>query len=325
MYLISVDGWVDSEHRLHIVIDGNSPDLRGVVQELDQETMEVLSEHELSPDLFTYDMDLYITLGPGLHFIEFFHVNDSILQDQNWGNDLQALEYSIDITKVTTEIGEEPWFAPSDEAKFWGTTVRWILGLGMMLPAIYLVYAMRKTRRNAARIGAMKQRLAMLTNLLDEGTESPEQTRKSLVRSLEAVATLPWESAIASWGEPQRSYTTDGTSIAVWNLDSRLAKSLGNWPLLVGLNTENETWDIAAFRFDAPYGQALSVDHVEPRLLHQGEEVFVDTIAKGTTIFLTVDLAGEATQVDVELNGHVDGVPRGMRIPTALTRFEEEE
>ena len=27
-------------------------------------------------------------------------------------------------------------------------------------------------------------------------------------------------------GEPQRSYTTDGTSIAVWNLDSRLAKSL---------------------------------------------------------------------------------------------------
>ena len=325
VYLISVDGWVDSEHRLHIVIDGNSPDLRGVVQELDQETMEVLSEHELSPDLFTYDMDLYITLGPGLHFIEFYHVNDSILQDQNWGNDLQPLEYNIDITKVTTEIGEEPWFAPSDEAKFWGTTVRWILGLGMMLPAVYLLYAMQKTRRNAARIGAMKQRLAMLTNLLDEGTKSPEQTRKSLVRSLEAVATLPWESAIASWGEPQRSYTTDGTSIAVWNLDSRLAKSQGNWPLLVGLNTENETWDIAAFRFDAPYGQALSVEHVEPRLLHQGEEVFVDTIAKGTTVFLTIDLAGEATQVDVELNGHVDGVPRGMRIPTALTRFGEEE
>ena len=325
VYLISVDGWVDSEHRLHIVIDGNNPDLRGVVQELNQETMEVLSEHELSPDLFTYDMDLYITLGPGLHFIEFYHVNDSVLQNQNWGNDLQALEYSIDITKVTTEIGEEPWFAPSDEAKFWGTTVRWILGLGMMLPAIYLVYAMRKTRRNAARIGAMKQRLVMLTNLLDEGAESPERTRKSLVRSLEAVATLPWESAIASWGEPQRSYTTDGTSIAVWNLDSRLAKSLGNWPLLVGLNTENETWDIAAFRFDAPYGQALSVDHVDPRLLYQGEEVFVDTIAKGTTIFLTIDLTGEATQVDVELNGHVDGVPRGMRIPTALTRFDEEE
>ena len=83
---------------------------------------------------------------------------------------------------MTTEIGEEPWFAPSDEAKFWGTTVRWILGLGMMLPAIYLVYAMRKTRRECAH-WCDEAALVMLTNLLDEGTESPEQTRKSLVRS----------------------------------------------------------------------------------------------------------------------------------------------
>lgn len=324
-YLISVDGWVDSEHRLHIVIDGNSPDLLVEVQELDQETMEVLQEYELTPDLFTNDMDLYISVGPGLHLIEFYHANESVLEDQNWSNNLPALEYDMSITKVTTEIGEEPWFAPSDEAKFWGSAVRWILGIGMMLPAIYLVYSMRKTRRDAARIGAMKQRLAMLTSILNEGSESPEKTRKSLVRSLEAVATLPWDSAIASWGEPERSYSTDGTSIAVWNLDPRLAKSLGNWPLLVGLNTQQETWEIAAFRFDAPYGQALTVDHVEPRLLHQGEEVFVDTVAKGTTVFLTIDLAGEATQVDVELNGHVEGVPRGMRIPTALTRFSEEE
>ena len=118
-YLISVDGWVDSEHRLHIVIDGNSPELLVEVQELDQETMEVLQEYLLTPDLFTNDMDLYISVGPGLHLIEFYHANESVLEDQNWSNDLPALEYDMSITKVTTEIGEEPWFAPSDEAKFW--------------------------------------------------------------------------------------------------------------------------------------------------------------------------------------------------------------
>ncbi len=324
-YLVSVEGWVDSEHRLHVVIDGTSPDLVVDVQELDQETMEVLQEYTLTPDMFTYDMDLYITVGPGMHLIKFYHTDSSIIENQTWGNDLEPLQYEITITKVTTEIGEEPWFAPSDEAKFWGSTVRWILGLSMMLPAFYLLYSVRKTRRDAARIGAIKERLEILSNLLDEGKESPEQTRKSLVSSLQAVATLPWESAIASWGKPEQSYTTAGTSIAVWNLDSRLAKSLGNWPILVGLNTEYETWEIAAFRFDAPYGQALSVDHVEPRLLHQGEELFIDTIGKGTTIFLTIDLSGDATQVDVELNGHVEGVPRGMRIPTAMVRFPEEE
>ena len=176
--MISVDGWVDSEHRLHIVIDGNSPELLVEVQELDQETMEVLQEYLLTPDLFTNDMDLYISVGPGLHLIEFYHANESVLENQNWSNDLPALEYDMSITKVTTEIGEEPWFAPSDEAKFWGSAVRWILGIGMMLPAIYLVYSMRKTRRDATRIGAMKQRLAMLTSILNEGSESPEKDKK---------------------------------------------------------------------------------------------------------------------------------------------------
>ena len=325
VYLVSVEGWVDSEHRLHIQIDGTSQDLLVDVQELDQETMELLQEYTLTPDLFTNSIDLYITVGPGNHLIKLYHTNDSVLENQTWGNDLDPLEYEITITKVTTEIGEEPWFAPSDEAKFWGSTVRWILGVGMMLPALYLFYSIRKTKRQATRIGAIKRRLELLSNLLDEGKETPEQTRKSLVRSLEAVATLPWQSAIASWGEPQHSYTTDGTSIAVWNLDPRLAKSFGDWPILVGLNTEHETWEIAAFRFDAPYGQALTVERVEPRLLHQGEEVFIDSIARGTTVFLTVDLAGDATQVDVELNGHVGGTPRAMRIPTALNRFVEEE
>ena len=325
VYLVSVEGWVDSEHRLHIQIDGTSQDLLVDVYELNQETMETLQEYTLTPDLFTNSMDLYITVGPGNHLIKLYHTNDSVLENQTWGNDLDPLEYEITITKVTTEIGEEPWFAPSDEAKFWGSTVRWILGVGMMLPALYLFYSIRKTKGQAARIGAIKRRLELLSNLLDEGKETPEQTRKSLVRSLEAVATLPWQSAIASWGEPQHSYTTDGTSIAVWNLDPRLAKSFGDWPILVGLNTEHETWEIAAFRFDAPYGQALTVERVEPRLLHQGEEVFIDSIARGTTVFLTVDLAGDASQVDVELNGHVGGTPRAMRIPTALNRFVEEE
>ena len=325
VYLLSVDGWVDSEHRLNIIVDGASQELRARVQELDQESLEVLQEFVLTPDLFDSKMDLYITVGPGYHLLELYHANDSILDNQTWSNDLASLDYEIRMTKVTTEIGEEPWFPPSEEAKFWGSAIRWVLGFGMMIPALYLVLSIRKTRLHAERLGAMKQRLRVLTNLLDEGKESPEKTRKTLVRSLQAVATLPWQSAISSWGEPEQSYTTDGTSIAVWNLDPRLAKSMGNWPILLGLNTEKETWEISAFRFDAPYGQALSVERVEPRLLHQGEEVFIDTIHKNTTLFLTVDLSGEATQVDIELNGQVQGTPRAMRIPTALNRFSEEE
>ena len=324
VYVIAVDGWVDSEHRLHIYVDGMSEHLRATVQELDQESMEVLQALPLNPDM-NNEMDIYITVGPGLHILEFYHAEEGVLDNQSWSNDLTTLDYEITITKVTTEIGEEPWFAPSEEAKFWGSAVRWMLGIGMIIPALFLVYTMQKTKREGKRLGAIKERLRILTNLLDEGKESPEQTRKSLVRSLQAVATLPWQSAIASWGEPAYAYTTEGTSLAVWNLDPRLAKTHGNWPILVGLNTEQDTWEVAAFRFDAPYGQALTVDSVEPRLLHQGEEVFIDTVAKNSTVFLTIDLVGDATQVDVELNGQVEGVPRAMRIPSTLNRLGEEE
>ncbi len=324
VYVISVDGWVDSEHRLHIYVDGMSEHLRATVQELDQESMEVLQALPLSPDV-NNEMNIYITVGPGLHILEFHHAEEGVLDNQSWSNNLVALDYEITITKVTTEIGEEPWFAPSEEAKFWGSAVRWMLGIGMIIPALFLVYTMQKTKREGRRLGAIKERLRILTNLLDEGKESPEQTRKSLVRSLQAVATLPWQSAIASWGKPEYAYTTDGTSLAVWNLDPRLAKTHGNWPILVGLNTEQDSWEVAAFRFDAPYGQALTVDSVEPRLLHQGEEVFIDTIAKNSTVFLTIDLVGDAIQVDVELNGQVEGVPRAMRIPSTVNRLNEEE
>ena len=324
VYVISVDGWVDSEHRLHIYVDGMSEHLRATVQELDQESMEVLQALPLSPDV-NNEMNIYITVGPGLHILEFHHAEEGVLDNQSWSNNLVALDYEITITKVTTEIGEEPWFAPSEEAKFWGSAVRWMLGIGMIIPALFLVYTMQKTKREGRRLGAIKERLRILTNLLDEGKESPEQTRKSLVRSLQAVATLPWQSAIASWGKPEYAYTTDGTSLAVWNLDPRLAKTHGNWPILVGLNTEQDSWEVAAFRFDAPYGQALTVDSVEPRLLHQGEEVFIDTIAKNSTVFLTIDLVGDAIQVDVELNGQVEGVPRAMRIPSTVNRLKEEE
>lgn len=325
VYLLSVDGWIDSLHRVHIVVDTTSQDLLVNVWELNQETFETESEYTMAFDIVSNNGEVYLNVGPGLHLIEFTHKNENILENQTWSNELQSVSYTISTTKVTTEEGEEPWFPPSDEAKLWGSTIRWILGISMVLPAAYMFYKIKSTRSKGRRLGAVRERLKILSALLDSGSETPKQTRKTLVKSLEAVATLPWQSACESWGIPDRTYSTDGTSLAIWKLDQRLSKEPDNWPLLIGLHTPDETWEISAFRFDAPHGSPWNVTNVEPRFLHQGEEIFVDTIAKGTMIFLTVELEGNGTQVDIELNGHVDGNPRGMRIPTTLSRSSEEE
>ena len=325
VYLLSVDGWVDSLHRVHIVIRTTNQDLVVNVWELDQETFETESEYTIAFDPLSNEGEVYLNVGPGFHLIEFTHNDENILTNQTWSNGLQSVSYTITTTKVTTEEGEEPWFPPNDEAKLWGSIIRWVLGFAMIIPAVFMFYKIRSTRAEGRRLGAVRERLKILTALLDSGSESPKQTRKTLVKSLEAVATLPWQSACDSWGIPDRTYSTEGTSLAIWKLDQRLSKDPDSWPLLIGLHTPDETWEVTAFRFDAPHGSAWNVTNVEPRLLHQGEEIFIDTIAKGTMIFLTVELTGDGNQVDIEINGHVDGKPRGMRIPTTLSRFSEEE
>jgi hypothetical protein len=325
VYLLSVDGWVDSLHRVHIVIRTTNQDLVVNVWDLDQETFETKSEYLITFDPLSNEGEVYLNVGPGMHLIEFAHADENILSNQTWSNGLQSVSYTITITKVTTEEGEEPWFPPSDEAKLWGSAVRWILGIAMIIPAVFLFYKIKSTRAEGRRLGAVRERLKILTALLDSGSETPKRTRKTLVKSLEAVATLPWQSACESWGIPDRTYSTQGTSLAIWKLDQRLSKEPDSWPLLIGLHTPDETWEVSGFRFDAPNGNPWNVANVEPRLLHRGEEIFIDTIAKGTMIFLTVELSGDGDQVDIELNGHVDGSPRGMKIPTTLSRSSEEE
>lgn len=325
VYLLSVDGWVDSLHRVHIVIRTTNQDLVVNVWELDQETFETKSEYLITFDPLSNEGEVYLNVGPGMHLIEFAHEDENILSNQTWSNGLQSVSYTITTTKVTTEEGEEPWFPPSDEAKLWGSAVRWILGIAMIIPAVFLFYKIKSTRAEGRRLGAVRERLKILTALLDSGSETPKRTRKTLVKSLEAVATLPWQSACESWGVPDRTYSTQGTSLAIWKLDQRLSKEPDSWPLLIGLHTPDETWEVSGFRFDAPNGNPWNVANVEPRLLHRGEEIFIDTIAKGTMIFLTVELSGDGDQVDIELNGHVDGSPRGMKIPTTLSRSLEEE
>ena len=325
VFLLSVDGWVDSLHRVHIVIRTTNQDLVVNVWELDQETFETKSEYLITFDPLSNEGEVYLNVGPGMHLIEFAHADENILSNQTWSNGLQSVSYTITTTKVTTEEGEEPWFPPSDEAKLWGSAVRWILGIAMIIPAVFLFYKIKSTRAEGRRLGAVRERLKILTALLDSGSETPKRTRKTLVKSLEAVATLPWQSACESWGIPDRTYSTQGTSLAIWKLDQRLSKEPDSWPLLIGLHTPDETWEVSGFRFDAPNGNPWNVANVEPRLLHRGEEIFIDTIAKGTMIFLTVELSGDGDQVDIELNGHVDGSPRGMKIPTTLSRSSEEE
>ena len=55
-----------------------------------------------------------------------------------------------------------------------------------------------------------------------------------------------------------------------------------------------------------------------------GYEVFLDTMNSGNKTFISVELTGDASSVDIELNGRMDGQPYACRAAKSLLRGEEE-
>ena len=94
---------------------------------------------------------------------------------------------------------------------------------------------------------------------------------------------------------------------------------------MVGIHILDGHWDHAALRFDAPVGQAWMIENVEPRFLYRGEEVFLDTMAVGNRTFIMVELSGDGTVVDIELNGRMNGEASAARIPNTFVLDSKEE
>ena len=63
----------------------------------------------------------------------------------------------------------------------------------------------------------------------------------------------------------------------------------------------------------------------EPRFLHHGEDVFLDTLRANTVVFLTVELDGVGSMVDLEVNGLVEAEPRAARATSSLELGADEE
>ena len=321
-YRFIVEGWEDSIHLVQFTITGNISGLEAQMWDVDQSTYEDL---DTAVSVSTSEsLKLSLKVGRGTHYLQIRHTNASNVTQENWGNDTASMEYIITPSYLLVDEGEEPWFPPSDDAVFWGGVVRWALGAAFLIPVIYLIVQLRRSREYGREIFSKKERLEWYRKCLDTGEADVSSSQKDLVRALHAVAQLTWEDGLEAWGKPALKHRTEGLDLAVWRIDHRMAKTESTWPLVVGVHVLDGEWDLAAVRFDAPGGQAYTVRHVEPRFLFQGEEVFIDTLKQGHRMFIMVELEGDAPSVDIELNGRLDTIPFAARIPETLVRGEEE-
>ncbi len=319
VYRIEIDAWEDSIHFVKIDIEG---DINAFEIELVEKDQNDWSEVESKTKTVTLGkLTVALELSRGTHFFRISMLNTTT--NTAWGEYSEPTKYTIITTYELVDEGEEPWFPPDENAKKWGNVARWFMGILFLVPALYLAIAQIRKKNYAKEMSSKKQRLQWLKSRLDEGI-SPKQNRRELAKSLDAVATLDWDDACQTWGEPDIYYRTENVAIACWRLDPRIAEDSESWPIIVGIYIVSGSWEIAALRLDSPEGQAWEIKSVTPRFLHGGYEVFLDTMLEGNKTFLSLELLGSANSVDIELNGRLNGEPFACRAAKTLYRDEEE-
>ncbi|MEJ6665862.1 MAG: hypothetical protein QNL47_07795 [Euryarchaeota archaeon] len=325
VYKIEIEGFEESLHLVQVKVLGEDLDvLRLEMWDIDQISWEVVDFREV--ERVNGKLQSALELTPGTHFIRVSHTDAVNVTNHTWGEHVQPVSYMISTGYTMIDEGNEPYFPPDDATVMWGGVARWVMGLLFLLPCLYFAVSFVSNRNLALEMSMKTEQLAWFKSQMDTGVTAPTSLRKSLDKSLQAIAQLDWATACSTWGPTDGEHRTDGLAMAVWSLDPRLAKKENTHPIMLGIHVLQGQWELAALRFDAPEGQAWEVVGVEPKFLHRGEEIFVDTMRQGNLTFLTLELRGSANSVDIELNGRCDGEPMAARIPHTLhIQMREEE
>ena len=252
-----------------------------------------------------------LEVGRGTHFIRIQHINGS----DSVGDTEETVEWKIRVTTAVLDEGEEPWFPPSEEVKDAAGVFYWLIGLVLILPFIIFYLIVRNEKQFALDFASRKDRLEWLSKKLSEG----EYQSKDLVRALRAVSSLEWEDSLELWGDPKARHLTMGIDMAIWSLDHVPVEG-SDWPILIGIQSKEVEWNIAALKFEAPEGEPWLVNSVEPKLLSRDHEIFLDTINSNSRLFVQVTLSGSSDSLDIHLSGIVDGEPMAAKVPKTIYR-----
>ena len=309
---IEVEGWNDSIHLIDVIVEGGINDLEITIIRMVQGTWEI--SEEISATYSMSNIETSLEVGPGTHFIRIEHINGS----DSLAEDAEPVQWRMRVTTVVLDEGEQPWFPPSEEVQDAAEILRWVIGFGFLIPCLILIYHLQREKRFAKELSGKKDRLSWLRSRLDKG----EIVTKDLARSLRAISSLEWEDALQAWGQPCLRHHTEGIDLAVWRLDERIVKG-NTWPLLIGVNPQENTWEVAAIRFESPQGESWKVHNVDPRLLFRDHEIFLDTLQKGARFFIQIELSGSGNALDIHLSGMVYGVPFAAKPASTLYRNEE--
>lgn len=321
VYRIEIDAWEDSVHFMKYKINSNQLENLSIRAWSIDETGSMLDVQ--TRNYSNLKLELGLEVPRGTQYFQVF-LREEFTLSSNWGENGSIIPYTVSIEYSEIDEGEEPWFPPSDEAVTWGNNVRWILGFSFLIPILILFITSTKMKADAKEFASKKNRLDELRRLIDSGEKSPQESLEIIEKAMVKLRLLDWEESVSTWGKPDADYLTEDVQICVWKLGKSMATTHNGVPMMIGIHILERDWEIAGLRFDAPQNSPFEVKKVSPEAMFHGEEVFLDGLSKNTRLFLLVELNGNSSYVDVELNGKVESEAMACRIPVTIDVTSEE-
>ena len=198
----------------------------------------------------------------------------------------------------------------------WKEFIPFYIGIAVLLlaPLGYVLWSTRgvalENQVQSHERGRLKRLRERLKKLIESKAEPFE-----IDSALKMLEEVQWRATVAEMGKANLSHHTDSVTLKAWKISER--------NLLIGVHVESQPWELAALRFVATDGPSWKLSKVAPASLFDGDEIFLDTLATGTTRFMQIELEGTAAGLDLHLSGLVDGLPLAA-IPARALLLDDE-
>ena len=247
----------------------------------------------------------------GLNMTPGYHVLKVIRSSDSTGD--SAYHLSIQTVNMSSP-DDEPY--EGEMIDRWKEFIPFYIAIAVLLlaPLGYVLWSTRGVAlenqvqtHERGRLNRLRKRLKRLIESKAEPFEID-----SALKMLEEVQ---WRATIEEMGKAHLSHHTDSVTLKAWKISGR--------NLLIGVHVESLPWELAALRFDATDGPSWKLSKVAPASLFDGDEIFLDTLAAGSTRFIQIELEGTAAGLDLHLSGLVDGQPLAA-IPARALLLDDE-
>ena len=125
-----------------------------------------------------------------------------------------------------------------------------------------------------------------------------------------------WDEALYDLGKPSLRHMTEQIEICSWVIPESSF-------LILGIRTFQEKWELTALSVSSPEGSTASITKVSPDHMFEDNEVFLDTLSPETKRFLSLEISGSPSLLELEVSGLVDGEPLAA-VPREALSFDGE-